>query len=550
MNERNAGRDPTLKRRGTGRELALVGLLAVVASPVQAEQFRLDNGVTIRWDNTVKYSAAARVTPRVDKMLISPSFDDADRNFDQGLISNRVDLFSELDVSYQGFGARVSAAAWYDTVYNQGNDNDSPGTFNGTGANDEFTDATRDLHGRKAEILDAFIFGDTYVGDMNVSGRLGRHSFLYGESLFFGANGVAAAQAPIDAVKALSVPNTQYKELLRPVNQVSGRVQLNSNWSIGGYYQFEWERNRIPAAGSYFNVSDTVDRGGQRAQAGAPGLWLYRGHDQEARDTGQGGLQLRWRPEDVNTDFGLYYSRYHEKNFVFGVQPGLGMNLAAGKAGEYALIFPEDIDVFGASFSTTVGTANVAGEISYRRNMPFSPPGGAVVVSTLNDNDGNPAYPVGTSMHANLSMIDAYPESAAYDAAALVGEIAWNRRLSVTKNRDMLDPNTTRDAVSLRFVFEPSYYQVIDGLDITVPIGVGYSPYGKSSVVQGFGVQHGGDISIGVSGTYLNTWRGSLNFTHYYGPAGSIVDPVTGNLSFKQVMTGRDFVALSLSRTF
>ena len=51
----------------------------------------------------------------------------------------------------------------------------------------------RTLHGRKAEILDAFLFGATDVGTARVSGRLGRHTVLWGESLFFGNNAIAGA---------------------------------------------------------------------------------------------------------------------------------------------------------------------------------------------------------------------------------------------------------------------------------------------------------------------------------------------------------------------
>ena len=84
----------------------------------------------VRFDTNVKYSNAWRVKDRQDKLVADANLDDGDRNFDKGLISNRLDLFSEFDVSYQKVGARVSGAAWYDDVYNKGNDNDSPGTVN------------------------------------------------------------------------------------------------------------------------------------------------------------------------------------------------------------------------------------------------------------------------------------------------------------------------------------------------------------------------------------------------------------------------------------
>jgi hypothetical protein len=96
-----------------------------------AAAFEIDTGSEdwkVRWDNTLKYSAAFRVEDRSDSLLRDINRDDGDRNFDTGLTSNRFDLLSELDVTYRNFGARVSAAAWFDSIYNTDNDNDSPAT--------------------------------------------------------------------------------------------------------------------------------------------------------------------------------------------------------------------------------------------------------------------------------------------------------------------------------------------------------------------------------------------------------------------------------------
>ncbi|MFJ1255408.1 DUF1302 domain-containing protein, partial [Cupriavidus sp. CuC1] len=222
--------------RACAAVLLLIG--ATAASRVGAFEMDLAPDAKLRWDNTFKYSAAVRVKEASPALTGNANYDDGDRNFSRGLISNRLDWLSEFDLTYRNFGARVSGAAWYDSIYNRHNDNDSPSTVNSTSVPfNHFTDATQTLHGQKAELLDAFVFGKFDVGETRSSLRLGRHAFLYGESLFFGNNGIAAAQAPIDAIKALSVPNTQFKELLRPVNQVSGQIQLPRGFSVGGYYQ-------------------------------------------------------------------------------------------------------------------------------------------------------------------------------------------------------------------------------------------------------------------------------------------------------------------------
>ncbi|EHP41079.1 hypothetical protein OR16_21793 [Cupriavidus basilensis OR16] len=549
----------TLPARGSppGMEALVLALAALSAPAAHAFQIATENeDLTIRWDNTLKYSVAQRVKAPSQKLTADVNTDDGDRNFRKwGLISNRVDLLSEFDVTYRNYGVRVSGAAWYDDVYNRRNDNDSPATANAASVpHDQFPSGTRTINGRDVELLDAFAFGKLDVGGKPVSFRLGQHSLLYGESLFFGNNGIAAAQSPVDLVKLLSVPNTQFKELIRPVPQVSGQVQLMPNLAVGGYYQLDWERNRLPGVGSYFSSVDILDAGGERILAG-PGVFFSRVGDQKAKSSGQGGIQMRFRPHGRDSELGLYAANFHAKDPVVYTSFA-GQNLAVGRLGQYQLVFPEDIKVAGASFSTTLGTANVAGEFSYRHNMPLVPRGGSVFVppGMTANNSGNPLYPVGDTAHAQISWINLLSPTALWQGGSIIGEIAWNRRLGVSRNPDALDPNATRDAAAIRMVFQPAYFQVLSGLDINVPIGIGYGLFGKSSVINpGFGVRHGGDLSIGLNGIYEQVWRFGLTFTHYFGPEATVITPPNGAsqaYSYGQSFKDRDFVSLTIQRAF
>jgi hypothetical protein len=302
-NRQRACPSRTVHRRQPVPMLGLLAALLQATAMLPAQAMELDagdSGVRVRWDNTLKYSGAARVKARTETLANSgfPNLDDGDRNFNRGPISNRIDLLSELDASYGAFGVRASGAAWYDSVYNSSTSNLSPSTYNPTSVpSSDFTRATRDLHGRKAELLDAFIFGKGEIGDISASFRVGKHSLLWGESLFFGENGIAGTQAPVDLIKLLSVPGTQFKELIRPTNQLSAQLQLHARVALGAYYQLGWEANRIPASGSYFSRTDLFDVGGERLLAGfVPGagaLAFVRAHDELAKSGGQGGLQLR-----------------------------------------------------------------------------------------------------------------------------------------------------------------------------------------------------------------------------------------------------------------
>ncbi|HBO3146299.1 DUF1302 domain-containing protein [Pseudomonas aeruginosa] len=531
---------------------ALGTALALLSTPSQAFQFDTGvEGLTTSWDNTVKYSNAFRVHGREANVSGGPgssvsniNMDDGDRNFGTGLISNRFDLLSELDIKYGDVGGRLSGAAWYDSVYNQSNDNNSPSTANAVSvAHDHFTDDTKELHGRDGELLDAFVYGGTDVGSTRLTGRLGQFTQIYGESLFFGANGIANAQSTVDLVKLQSVPGSQFKEILLPTQQVSGNWQLTDSVSIGAYYQFKWDKTRLPASGSYFSGGDFVGDGAESVYF--PTGRLLRGQSINAKDTGQFGAQLKFSVADW--EFGLYAARYNDKTPIWYFRPAA---LVPGDDDTFVNVYPEDIKVYGASFSTLVGEANVAGEVSMRVDTPLAPTGGVVITDMSADNNNHAAYPIGDSLHANLSMINVYGGSALWDGASFVGELAFNRRLKVKENADQLDPNTTRDAYSMRFTFEPQYFQVFPGVDVQVPLTVGYTPYGRSSVTpQAFSPEHGGDFTLALKADYQKAWYASLSYTNFFGAGGSIIDD-SNAYTFKQTLKDRDFIAFSVQRTF
>lgn len=539
---------------------------SLVLGTTAAQAFQIDTGnpdLSLRWDNTLKYSSAWRVKDQSRKLTegqVALNQDDGDRAFEKGLISNRLDLLTELDMGFRDFGARVSAAGWYDTEYQNDNDNDDPTRANQRSvSHDEFTDDTRHLHGGDGELLDAFVYWNGELAERALSVRLGRHGLIWGESLFFGANGIAGGMAPVDVVKAISVPNTQFKEITRPVNQLSTTFQLSEDISLGAFYQFEWEETRLPAAGSYFSVSDTIGEGNERLIVGAPfpaflggspdsPAAFFHGKDKKARSSGQGGLQLRYSAETV--DYGLYAIQYHDKAPKIYLKPSAtGPDFGSGKIGEYYWVYPENIRALGASFITSVGEYNFAGEASMRWNMPLVSNGQIVTPGLAADNDDNALYAIGRTAHVNLNVLASFGPSFISQESSLVGEIAWNRLLKVTDNHNALDPNATDDAVGLKMVFTPTYRQVMSGLDLSVPVGISYFPMGKSAVLNSFGPNKGGDFNVGVSATYLDRVTLGLTYTHYYGPEDTNLNAAS-QFNYKQSLKDRDYVAFSVKTTF
>ena len=535
---------------------ALASAVLTALPMLKAQAMQIDTGGsdwTVRWDNTLKYSVAYRLHNQDSNLTNAPTVNglypdiqsQGDRNFDPGLVSNRLDILSELDISHDWFGARVSGAAWYDDVYNKNTDSSDQR---------HFLDDTEELHGKDAELLDAFVYVKGNVGDTGQGTvRLGRHSLIYGESLFFGGNGIANAQGPIDVVKLISVPGTQFKEILRPVNQISGQFQINPQWSVGGYYQFEWERSTIPGAGSYFSTLDALGHGsGTIDSLTGP---TVNGGDIHAKDSGQGGFQVKYKPEGSDMEYGFYAAKYHDKtpsaiyaNITGAVVTPAGI---APVFGSYNQVYAEDIKTAGVSFSTSVGSFNFAGEASIRWDAPLVSNLQPVALGVVADNDRDGLFARGKTAHANLSTIYLLDPSSLWDGGSVLAELAWNRTLSVTENPGALDPNSTRDATALRVLMQPTYFQVLDGLDVTVLVGLGVGLDGRSSAVSqaGFGVEHGGDWSIGAKATYLQDLEFGVNYVNFFGRKDPLLNEV-GTFTYGQSLADRDFISAYVKKTF
>ncbi len=522
------GTAPTDRSSATWRKLSRILTLVIgVASPACAGEIYSDEGFTVRWDNTLRYTAAFRVAPRNPVITAGPNSDDGDRNFAPGLISNRLDLVSILDVTHGDYGFHASGAGWFDTVYHAKTANNSPSTYNAASVpNTQFPRATRDLQGQYANLEEAFGFGNFEVDGMPLSVRLGRQTLIWGESLFFAENSIAAALAPVDEIRNAGAPGSYSRAVFLPVTQALVTLQPAENLSISVTYQFEWRKSRLPAVGSYFSYYDFFDAGGERLLV-SPGYALNRAKDRHPASQGQFGLALQTSLGDV--DVGLYALRYHAKD------PQVWLRLATQT---YQLFYPSGIELYGLSFSTYLGDNSIAGEISARRNMPLVSLTPVSQYWSIDDGyltGGGVAK--GDTLHMQFSGAAQFGPDGLWDSAELSAEVAANDRLSITANPAAFDTKRDRFALSLRALFEPHYFQVIPNLDISVPFGVGYDAIGRSSVLES---QYGGagDLEIGINGTYRAVWKAGITLTTYLGSP------------YRQPFADRDFVLFTLERTF
>jgi hypothetical protein len=566
-----------------------------------------NDDLTVTLDNTLRYSGAFRVTSQNPQLLKNPNTDDGDRNFSHGLVGNRFDWVPEFDMVYQKqYGIRVSADMWYDSAYSGTFDNVDTATSNHlvngkpvAGALSK--DAQRFYEGPDGELLDAFAFGHFDAGSMPLDVKIGRHTIFWGETLMLGGavQGISYGQSPLDIIKGLEEPGASVNELFRPLNQVSFQVQPTSNLTVMGQYFFQWESARLPDAGTYLGFSDALSTYGESLIVG-PNQRLLRGANSEPdMPSDNFGIGTRYKADPLDTTFGLYFRRFTDILPQTAVQPfvatlpyNVGKALGyiplkkpsgptapvpfafsasditaikSGIVGNYYDTYGKDIDLVGFSASREIFGVSVGGEVSYRSNMPLTSNGVKILPAPLAavtpgaisyvPTGGETPGARGDTFHAVLSLLGQTAGTKLFDASSWMLEFPFSHLVSVTQNAAVFKSNSegyfdvdaaTRDYVGMGVSYTPTWYQVISGVDLTLPLSWSTGLYGNSCVTGG-GNKDSGNFSVGVGFDYLTKYKLTITYINFYGRIGPDGTPdglMTAGLN------DRDMITLSFTTKF
>jgi hypothetical protein len=312
-----------------------------------------------------------------------------------------------------------------------------------------------------------------------------------------------------------------------------------------------------------------------------------RGGDRDARDSGQWGTALRWLGDD--TEYGLYFMNYHSRSPTVGtttaglttlaripaivgaanrIAPGTGSALAQSVMlgrGQYYLEYPEDIRLYGASFSTTLPTGTAwTGEISYRPNAPVQVNTNDLTLALLNPIAGGAASPIATTPGADnkgyrrkevtqvqSTLTHFFDQVLGAQRLTLVGEAAvvhvggLESRTKLRYGRDSVygqygfggdtDGFVTSTSWGYRARAILDYANVIGGINLKPNLSwshdvAGYGPNGLFN-------EGAKAVSVGVDADYRNTYTASLSYTDFFG----------GDYN---TLEDRDFLALSFGVNF
>ena len=499
----------------------------------------------LRYNFTATYGLAQRLEAP-NAALTSPAVNPGNTNANDGnlnfsknaIINNRLSLLGEVDARYSANqGVFLRAQAFYDAAYHGKTDNRSPAALssdNHAPGQSAFPQGTRRASGGEAEFLDAYWYGDFKTGETSaLNVKVGRHVVQWGEGVFF-AN-IAGAQSPVD-VNKVNVPGAQVKDFLLPVGQVSVNYSLNPKWTVMGYAQYEFREAKLPAAGSFWSVADFLGPGAERFLF-APGFGLSRGNDIKPSAGGQWGLGARYIT-DSSSEFGVYHLRYHSR------APSLQINPA-----DYQVVYQKDIKLTGASFSTRAGDAAVAGEVSYKQNVPIW------VMTAAGANNYNPADPNAYRGNVWQAQVNSTyimgPNALASGGITLLGELAYQR---IASNKSNLALANSKDAAAISVMAIPSYPNVWDGWDLQVPISYMQAIGGKNAAACA-GACHAtfpsGDsltllgakekrFSVGANFTYMANLKLGMSYNKFLGKSDYQLNPAGD----------RDNIAFNVSYNF
>jgi hypothetical protein len=596
-----------LRRRATA--LAVASMLAASGAAQAFEFDTGNPDLSVRWDNTVRYNLGVRVESRDQAIGNSIIGDEGTYSFDRNdIVQNRLDLVSEFDVVYKrSLGVRLSAAAWYDHAYNNHKPRGNPAlvvpNLPGTGPfpplrqalpnggqfvsydNGEYSPYTERYYaGPSGEILDAFAFANFDAGPVPMGAKVGRHTLYWGESLLLGGNlhGIAYAQMPLDLQKGFSTPGSEAKELFRPLGNVSMSAQLTNELSVAAQLFWEWESMRYPEGGTYLGPIDFVFNGPDRQIVPQPGfataagpalafLNLARGQAAEPGQRGDWGLAARWSPQWLDGTLGFYYRNYSDKlpqvlitsvnttPIYFNPTTPVGRVLALN--GQYQLIYADDIDLWGVSLSKNIAGVSVGAEFSYRHNTPL-------LSQTLGNAAGTPfgegetPGPRGDTYHALVNALGTIAKTPLFDSAIYQAELTWSqwskvrsdpRNLfqaegepnCVNRNVNKSDGCATKNFWGLAINFTPTWFQVLPGADLSMPLTWSQGISGNSALT--FGGNEGlGNYSIGLALDYLQKYRFDLKYIDFFGDTKESPSALFGGINAVSSQNG--FTALNKDR--
>ena len=176
---------------------------------------------------------------------------------------------------------------------------------------------------------------------------------------------------------------------------------------------------------------------------------------------------------------------------------------------------------------------------------------------------GDTKGPRGDTLHGLANVIGTIAKTPMFDAATWAAELAWSHLASVNSGanlfngvgyapcagRDKWDGCATKNYVGIGASFNPTWFQVLPGVDLSAPMTYAIGLSGNAATTFG-GNQKLGNYSLGVGADVLQKYRFDLkyiDFVGHYRDNGTAVTTTNGLTTF---LRDRGFVSLTFKTTF
>ena len=603
------GAPARLMSKRTLLSVAVLSTFAVLSAPTYAFRFGSEeSGITGSFDSTISYGVTQRMSSSSCSIIGNDNggcnrgtsnelmnyyqgitgYANADVNYlngdDGDLNYNKHDVVSqvlkgthELSLQMNGGWSALGRFNWAKDV--------SVDRTRRTNLDDDAYDEATTRLG----VLDLWVAKRFELAGRDAKVKLGNQVISWGEGLFIigGINQVNAIN-----LGAYHTPGTQLKEVFIPAPMLSFSTAISDNVSVETYYQFKWNSYKLDPVGTYFSSTDLVGDGkrplysptsavddvygagtcaalmpggkcGEPITAGLDnatliglGLALPFEGEHEAKNSGQYGLAMRFSAPGIDTDFALYYERYHDKLPFLGFSGTPALTLTG-----YSWNYGEDKDLFGASMSTKVGPIAVGAEISYRPrdSIQIDPtvPFGSAATGTF---DRNSVYDVGfhkgfveekkwqasTTGFYTFSRNDplgGIVEALGASDGVILGEAAVTYYPDLDRSGAtpyLLSNYSLPDRTSWGYVLAAAlnYPNVFDtGVTVTPQIDWAHDVNGTTPNALPF-VEGRKALTTSLLFNYRDQWKGALQYVQFSGGGDN------------NLMRDRDFLSASVSYSF
>ncbi len=629
-----------------------VSLASTIAAPAFGVSFNIGE-IEGQFDSSLSVGASwSTAKPDADLIGVnnggrglSQTSDDSHLNFKRGETFSKIFKgIHDLELKYGDTGVFVRGKYWYDFELK-----DENREFK----NISDSNRKEGAKSSGGQILDAFIYHNYNIAELPGSVRLGKQVVSWGESTFIqnGINSinpidVSAFRRPGAEVKEGLIPVNMFYVSQSLTDNLSMEAFYQLEWdqtvvdNCGTFFSqpdvvadgcdtnLAVLRNQEDLAASLGALSPAVlavlGNNGVDFGSSQEGVLVRRGPDDDARDSGQWGTAFRYFSVPLDTEFGAYFMNYHSRAPIFsgnaaglstlallspgnpgglgaqlggagvpvGAIPGVATSIAplivAGNS-SYFMEYPEDIRLYGLSFSTTLPTGTAwSGEISYRPNAPVQINTTDILYGGLTIVDPTvslvQATPGGTTHGYNRKEITQlqttfthfFDQVMGAERLTLVGEIGLTHvgglesTSDVRYGRDPIygpgelpngrceslnagtlaggsqknaskycndDGFTTSNSWGYRARAVWDYNDVFAGVNLRPNVAWSHDVKGYSPGPGGNFEEGRKAVSLGVDAEYQNTYTASLAYTNFFG----------GDYN---TQTDRDFVSLSVGMNF